>query len=124
MLELLLNNGAKVDEVPDNDLSTAYKGLNALQVAEKENQKQAVTYLTTQQFPTRNKFETKNIGECGFPQTEKIYSPIAPLLSKSDKQRLKNAARFAASTQAKGLSPTDYVDDDEDDSDSDYDSDD
>ncbi|KAF9553432.1 ankyrin [Agrocybe pediades] len=47
MLELLLDNGAKVDEVPDNDLPTAYKGLNALQVAEKENQKQAVTYLTS-----------------------------------------------------------------------------
>ncbi|KAF9552382.1 ankyrin [Agrocybe pediades] len=37
MLELLLNNGAKVDEVPENDLPTEYKGLNALQVAEKEN---------------------------------------------------------------------------------------
>ncbi|KAF4622410.1 hypothetical protein D9613_009570 [Agrocybe pediades] len=47
MLELLLDNGAKVDEVPDNDLPTAYKGFNALQVAEREKQKQAVTYLTS-----------------------------------------------------------------------------
>ncbi|KAF4621996.1 hypothetical protein D9613_009561 [Agrocybe pediades] len=52
MLELLLNNGAKVDEVPEIDLPTEYKGLNALQVAEKEKQKQAVTYLTSRLHST------------------------------------------------------------------------
>jgi len=52
MLQVLLDSGADMHEIPDNGLSSDYEGLSAMDVAKRENQQEAIKYLTERDVNT------------------------------------------------------------------------